>query len=314
MSLALPLVVALVAAVGGAKPVKRPAAPTPVACPEPPPVPPAPVRSEPEVVRVMLPDLDVAPRHAAARDALGQIVAEEAGRVHGYQLLSAAEVRAVVDQEANKQLAGCDETSCLAELAEALDAELVVSGRISETPDGASLVSLTLVNARAIVVVNRVNVVWRGPENRLPDVVRTSAQRLLLPGKQRAPGAVVVTGVPDGARVLVDGVERTNDHRGGRIGGLDVGVHEVNIEAVDKLPLTIPVVVLSGVDSVVEGAMEDVPVAAVWLWAGGIGAVVAGAAMTGTVLYFSGRGDVDIKAAVPASDVNAVESLRGIGK
>jgi hypothetical protein len=262
----------------------------------------------------MLPDLDVAPRHAAARDALGQIVAEEAGRVHGYQLLSAAEVRAVVDQEANKQLAGCDETSCLAELAEALDAELVVSGRISETPDGASLVSLTLVNARAIVVVNRVNVVWRGPENRLPDVVRTSAQCLLLPGKQRAPGAVVVTGVPDGARVLVDGVERTNDHRGGRIGGLDVGVHEVNIEAVDKLPLTIPVVVLSGVDSVVEGAMEDVPVAAVWLWAGGIGAVVAGAALTGTVLYFSGRGDVDIKAAVPASGVNGVESLRGIGK
>ena len=313
MSLVLPLVVALVTAVGGAKPPKRTSPPP--SCPEPPPAPPpAVIRSEPAVVRVMLPDLDVVARHAGARDALGQIVAEEAARVRGYQLLSAAEVRAVVDQEANKQLAGCDETSCLAELAEALDAELVVSGRIAETPDGASLVSLTLVNARAIVVVNRVNVVWRGPENRLPDVVRTSAQRLLLPGKERAPGAVVITGVPEGARVLLDGVERTNDHRNGRIGGLDVGVHEVSVEAADKLPLTIPVVVLSGIDSVVEGAMEDVPVAAAWLWAGGIGAVVAGAAMTGTVLYFSGRGDIEIKAAVPSAGVNNVESLRGIGK
>jgi hypothetical protein len=286
--------------------------PPPPACPEPPPAPPPPPR--PSTVRVMLPDLEVAPRFETTRAALGQIVAEEAGRVKGYELLSAADVRAVLDQEAGKQLVGCDDNSCLAELAEAMDAELLVSGRVDMGTDGAPLVSLSIVNARALVVVNRVTATWRGEEGRLPDVVRTSAQRLLLPAKERAPGAVVVQAAPVGARVLVDGVDRTRDHEAGRIGGLDVGVHEIAVEAPDRLPRIIPVVVMSGQDAVVSGALDDVPVPAAWLWVGGVGAVVAGAALTGTVLYFSGRGEVDVAAAVPSAGVNDVEALRGIGK
>jgi hypothetical protein len=301
-----------------AKPAKPSAAakaksPPPPTCPEPPPAPPPPP-PRPSTVRVMLPDLEVAPRFADTRAGLGQIVAEEAGRVKGYELLSAADVRAVLDQEASKQLVGCDDNSCLAELAEAMDAELLVSGRVDVGPDGAPLVSLSLVNARALVVVNRVTATWRGDEGRLPDVVRTGAQRLLLPAKDRAPGAIVVSGAPVGARVRVDGEDRTRDHEAGRIGGLDVGVHDVAIEAPDRLPRTIPVVVLSGQDAVVTGALDDVPVPAAWLWVGGVGAVVAGAALTGAVLYFSGRGDVDVVAAVPSAGFNDVESLRGVGK
>jgi hypothetical protein len=277
-------------------------------CPEAPPPP------RPSTVRVMLSDLDVAPRFEATRAALGQIVAEEAGRVKGYELLSAADVRAVLDQEAGKQLVGCDETGCLAELAEAMDAELLLSGRVDQGADGASLVSLSVVNARAVVVVNRVTAIWRGEEGRLPDVIRTSAQRLLLPAKERVPGAVVVPGAPPGARVLVDGEDRTRDHEVGRIAGLDVGVHEMAIEAPDRLPRTIPVIVLSGQDVVVAGTLEDVPVPAAWLWVGGVGAVVAGAALTGTVIYFSGRGAVDVVANAPSVGVNDVEALRGIGK
>jgi hypothetical protein len=262
----------------------------------------------------MIPDMSVAPRFDGARTELSQVVAEEAGRVHGYELLSAADVRAVLDQEASKQLAGCDDNSCLAELAEALDAELVVSSSIGLSPDNVPLVSLSLVNARAIVVVNRVNVVWRGEENRLADVVRTSAQRLLLPAKERLPGAVIVTGAPAGATVYVDGAERTSDHQAGRIGGLDVGVHEIVVEARDKIPQTLAVVVMSGADSTVDGTLEDVPIATGWLIAGGVASVVVGAALTGAVLYFSGRGDVAVDAAIPAASVNDVESLRGAGK
>ena len=66
----------------------------------------------------MLPDVLGAERYRDTRVAFGQIIAEEAGRVRGYELLSAAEVRAVVAQESAKQLMGCDDTGCLAELAE----------------------------------------------------------------------------------------------------------------------------------------------------------------------------------------------------
>jgi hypothetical protein len=262
----------------------------------------------------MLPDVLGAERYRDARVAFGQIIAEEAGRVRGYELLSAAEVRAVVAQESAKQLVGCDDTGCLAELAEALDAELIVSGRVDAGPDGSSLVSLSLVNARALVVVNRVTTSWTGSEAQLPDVVRTSAQLLLLSHKERAPGFVRLSGAPLGARVTLDGEDRSSDHAAGRIGGLDVGVHELVIEAPDHLPRTIPLIVMSGQETTVDGALEPVPVSTAWWWLGGATAIVTGAALTGVVVYLSGRGDVDIAATVPSASVNDVEALRGVGK
>lgn len=257
----------------------------------------------------MLPSLEVSGRFSTAKEALTQLVADEAAHVRGFELLSAAEVRAVLDQEATKQLAGCDATSCLAELANALDADLIVSGRVEATADGASLISLSLVNARAIVVVNRVNVVWRGADDRVPDVVRTSAQRLLIDAENRKPGGLVVTGLVEGARVVVDGVERTNDNAHGGVRGLDVGVHEVNVDAPDKLPLTTWGIVESEKDIPVDGSLEDVPVPAVWLWLGGATAVVVGAAATGAALYFSGDGAVAVRATTPGVGVDAVEGL-----
>lgn len=293
------------------------ARPAPVApVPAPPPVcpePPAPTSTTATTVRVMLPDLEVTPRFADARGSLTQVVAAEAGRVRGYELLSADEVRAVVAQEANKQLLGCDDTGCLAELAEAMDAELVVSGRIGETPDGSPLISLTLINVGALVVMNRVSVEWRGPVDKLADVVRTSAQRLLLDAKQRPPGGLTLTGAPEQARILVDGVDRTRDHlAAGRIGSLDVGVHDVSVEAPDKLPSTIPVVVMSNADTVADASLEDVPVPAVWLWVGGISAVVVGAAVSGAAIYFNGPAAVVVDARTPA--LSDTEALRSLGK
>jgi hypothetical protein len=298
-----------------AKPVKptppaAAAAPVvaPVVCPEIAPPPPA----KPATVRVMLPDLEVKGRHEPIRAALGQIVAQTAGTVRGFEILSAAEVRAVMDQEANKQFVGCTATSCLAEIAEALDADLVVAGRIEDTPDGAALLSLSLVNARAIVVVNRVNVVWRGDPSRLSDVVRTSAQLLLVDAEQRKPGSIVLTGVVPEGRVVVDGVERTSDHLHGGVRGLDVGVHELTVTAPDKVTLTTWAIVESEKETSVAVPLDDVAVPSLWYWVGGATAVVAGVVGTSALLYLSGQGEVTLAAASPGFSVNDVESLKGI--
>ncbi len=284
-------------------------APPPLVCPE---VPASPAKAA--KVRVMLPDLDVRGRHTQARAALGQIVAETAGGVRGFEILSATEVRAVLDQEANKQFVGCSASSCLAEIAEALDADLVVTGRIEDAPDGAALLSLSVVNARAIVVVNRVNVVWRGDSSRMADVVRTSSQLLLVDAKARKPGSIVLTGVGPEARVVVDGIERSADHRHGSIGGLDVGVHEVVVDAPDKITRTSWAIVESDKETTLSTPLDDVPVPAVWLWLGGTAAVVGGAAATGALLYFSGPGNAGLVADAPSVSVNDVEGLKGIGK
>ena len=220
----------------------------------------------------------------------------------------------VLDQEANKQFVGCTATSCLAEIAEALDADLVVAGRIEDSPDGAALLSLSLVNARAIVVVNRVNVVWRGESARMSDVVRTASQLLLVDAEQRKPGAIVLTGGGPDTRIVVDGIDRTRDHEHGGVRGLDVGVHEVIASAPDKVSLTTWVIVESDKETSVAVPLDDVPVPSLWLWAGGAAAVVAGAVATGAALYFSGQGEVALVATPPSIGTNDVEALRGINK
>jgi hypothetical protein len=309
MFVTLLLAMSLSAAKPAPKVPSKPVA-APALCPEPPVAVDAPRAT---TVRMMLPDLDVSPRFANAAAVLGQVVAAEAGKLRGYTLLTSSDVRAVLDQEASKQLVGCDDTGCLAELAEALDAELVVSGKVGETPDGTPLVSLTLINARALVVVNRVTAQWSGPLDRLADVVKTSTQRLLVEAHERAPGGIRLTGAPARARVFVDGEARVvgND---AHLGGLDVGVHEVTVEADDKLPRAIPVVVLSGTDSVVDATLDDVPVAAAWLWAGGIGAVVVGAAATGAVAWFSGQGTANVVVSTPDTTIANADALRSLAK
>src|SRR5262245_49290584 len=56
------------------------------------------------------------------------LVAVELGKRGGLEVLSSTDVRAALDMEAARQAAGCDEQSCLAELAGALGVELVAHG------------------------------------------------------------------------------------------------------------------------------------------------------------------------------------------
>lgn len=262
-------------------------------------------------VRVMLLDLEATPRLASSARALGQIVAEEAARVRGYSLLSADEVRSALDQEANKALMGCDENTCLAELAQALDAPLLIGGRLDEGQRGEPIVALTLLNTRAIVVVNRVTMPWPGDPAALPDVVRAAARTLVLEPAARPPGGVHVPALPASAQVFVDGVERTSDARSGEVGGLSIGPHEVKVLAPDKVPSTSWVVVKSGEAAPLELVLEDVPVTSTWLWLGGGAAVVVGGAAAIAVAYALGQSDVTVGAAVPLLGANDVERLPG---
>ncbi len=261
-------------------------------------------------VRVMLMDLKAAPAYAGVKTSLGQIVAAEAAAVPGYQVLSAEEVRTALDQEANKALAGCDDSGCLAEIAQALDAELVVAGGLERAADGAALVSLTLLNAKAIVVVNRVSMTWAGPDKELPDVVRAAADTLMLEAKARPPGALSLKGLPADAVVLVDGVDRTSEARGATVGGLAIGPHDVKVDAPGKVPWVAHAVVKAGKTAPLPVVLEDAPASSLWVWLGGGGAVLAGGALALGLAYALGPSDVDVHASVPRYGPNDVEALR----
>ncbi|MBI1948276.1 MAG: hypothetical protein HYS27_21490 [Deltaproteobacteria bacterium] len=285
--------------------------PTPVAPPVQTPAAPAAANArctEPTgtLVRVMVMDLAVDPRFASQRGAFGHVVAEEAARVRGYQILSADEVRAVLTQEANKQMMGCDDSSCLAELAAALDAALVVSGRIDASSDGTAVVALSVLNAHALVVLNRVTFQWGGADDQLPTVVRTAAQTLVLEPRERPPGAVRVLGVPASAQVYVDGVASLASEP---FGGLSVGPHQVTVGDQGKVPVTVWAVVTAGATTDVEVVLEDQPTSSVWLWLGGAAAVIGGGALALGGALLLGKGTVDTEAAVEPWGRNDIEKL-----
>lgn len=259
-----------------------------------------------ERVRVMVLDLAADPRFSSQRGALTQLVAAEAARVRGFEILSTDDVRAALDQEANRQLLGCDDNSCLAELAAALDAALLVSGRVDASSDGTPLVALTLLNTRALVVLNRVSFAWGGADDALPDVVRTAAQTLLLEPSARPPGAVQVLGAPDDATVYVEGSEGT---AAAPLGGLAIGPHEVRVVAPGKQPVSVWAVVLAGATTPVEVALEDAPVSAAWWILGGAVAAVGGGALALGSALLLGKGTVEARAVVEPFGLNDVEKL-----
>lgn len=62
---------------------------------------------------------------------VGEILTAAVAELDGAEVLSHAELRALTELAANQEEAGCDSSGCLAELAGAMDADYVVSCRVS---------------------------------------------------------------------------------------------------------------------------------------------------------------------------------------
>jgi len=82
-----------------------------------------------QVMAVLPVDVKVDGQHGASR-LLNGALATQLGRLSGHRIIGADEVEALLENEARLQGAGCDDAQCLAELAGALGARLVVTGEL----------------------------------------------------------------------------------------------------------------------------------------------------------------------------------------
>jgi hypothetical protein len=97
-----------------------------------------------------------------ARITTGSIVAE-LRKLEGITVIGLDEVQAMLDFEAQKQLAGCTDESCLADIAEALGADIIVVGDLAAVGEE-HLFGLRRVDQRNARVAGQVNQRLR-PEN-----------------------------------------------------------------------------------------------------------------------------------------------------
>jgi hypothetical protein len=64
----------------------------------------------------------------------------------GAEVLSADQITTLLDHERDKQLVGCEQDSCLAEVADALGADVIVAARLSRI-DGGYALTITALDA-----------------------------------------------------------------------------------------------------------------------------------------------------------------------
>lgn len=184
----------------------------------------------------------------ALSDVVQSVLTQDASRV----VLGRADIEQVVKLEAEKQAMGCTDSSCLSEVATAMDADRIVTGTMDKV--GASfLIVVTEIDARALEPLSRVEVTVPADETKLIDAVRAAARDLVAKSPkagQGGPGSLVVTSSPAGAQVFVDG--QLVGTTPARTGDLPAGDKKITLRPTGAPPIDLTAPVAPGGPTIVD--------------------------------------------------------------
>ncbi len=174
--------------------------------------------------------LDLKPLGAPAELAhtLTGVVAEEAGKVPGVTAMSQAEIGAMLGLERQKQMLGCGDESCLAEIGGALGAKQVISGSLGLVGK-AYVLQLELVDTAHARVVDRESKTVADAGD-LVMAARDLTHRLLTGRALDTSGKLKLVVAPDGATVLLDGKKVGTSPLAAPV-RMDEGKHKLLVEA-----------------------------------------------------------------------------------
>lgn len=208
------------------------------------------------------------------------------------EVISSDEIVSLLKHEKERAILGAcsdeEQESCLAELANALGADVVVSGRLSRLPgeQGGMLLAVSVVDSRTASVLARVSESWGGESIMLLSLVRPVVDKLLA-GSDVPTGAIEVIGAADGSRIIIDDAVR-GTAPAGQMAGIAIGAHRVAVqkEGMRAWERWIVVERDAPVQVPVQQEVDDPPFYATWwFWtATGAGVAVTGAAVAAVVL------------------------------
>jgi hypothetical protein len=139
--------------------------------------------------------MDVVGVGAAKRSlvqALTPVLHSELSRVQGVSLVTQEDVRAMALLDATKQAMGCDETGCMADIAGALGAELLLTAQLGRVGRSYNL-TLTLIQVEGVKVLRRVTGKASGSEEAASEAVTAAVGQLFsgeLPEAAKGPGSL----------------------------------------------------------------------------------------------------------------------------
>ncbi|HEY4223329.1 MAG TPA: hypothetical protein VGO62_18350 [Myxococcota bacterium] len=262
-----------------APPDLAPPTPAPVAAP-------APSSHAPKRIAVMKTEVTGAVDAALGPQITAKLAEEVRAQTHA-EVISSDEIVALLKHEKERAILGeCKEQeSCLAELANALGAEVVVSAKLSSVAgkDGATsyALSVSAVDASSAAVVGRDNESWGGDALGLLQLCRPVVTKVFATNSIPK-GALEVVGAVGGSKILVDDEVRGSSELP-HVDGLLVGAHHVVVENPDKKPVDKWIIVEADKQAslaVSQESMSDPFYTTWWFWTG-TGVVVAGGVAAG---------------------------------
>jgi len=244
--------------------------------------------------------LDLRPSGIPDEDAanLTQVLAVELKRTRNLSVISHADIASMLAFEARKEMLGCTEAACLAEIGGTLGVQKLVTGQVGLL-GGRYVVTLRLMDVAAVRVDNRVTESFRGVKEQLIPAVRTAARRLL--GVDSAePGTLAFSAS------RADALVRLDDQDLGRLPlrprtGVAPGTHAVGMTREGFHDWQSDVFVEPGQTTAVYAEMTEIPpkwYQTWWFWTGV--AVVAGGSAAGIVLLTRERtGSLHVSGPLP---------------
>ena len=178
-------------------------------------------------------------------ETLTQVIAEQASKTPGFNAISQSEIGALLGVERQKQMLGCGDASCLAEIGGALGAKLVLSGSLGKVGESYVLQLQLLDTGKAQVKARESKTVTPGKDDRgnplsaesqLPAVARDLVNFVLVGTHLVTDGKIMLAITPATSKIVVDGETKGLAPLAGPL-TLSQGPHKLHIEADGYLPI-----------------------------------------------------------------------------
>jgi hypothetical protein len=135
---------------------------------------------------------------------LTNTVSETLDALGPFKAISSQDIAQMLAYESSKQLLGCDDVSCLAEIGGALGADFLVSGGVSQLGE-LYVVQLQLTDISKAKVEARVSREHKGAAEELFAEVRAASKMLVRDILEKRAGTMALAVSEEGATVIVDG-------------------------------------------------------------------------------------------------------------
>ncbi|MEO1171773.1 MAG: PEGA domain-containing protein [Myxococcota bacterium] len=218
-----------------------------------------------------------------------------------YRVLARSELRNMIMERANAQMAGCDDPQCYEDLAEMTESKFLLTSTVGQVGDEWVL-TLQLVAPWENRVKARQAVSWRGEPSGLLELCRPTVARLLNPQDAETWfGKVDIAAEQTGAAVTIDDNEFGSTPLPNPIPDLAIGKHRLRVTKPGFVGIDYDVIVNKNETTLIQIDLIDESTLEPWYKKWWVWTAIGGVAAAGvvTAILVSSGGDTTVQAEIP---------------